>query len=306
MLPRKTQSFRDSEISQQLQRLIQLSNRPLVQVFVGVLTRYQLWIMAILFGVTLIFAILNPAPWLTIRRQVAIEFFSAVSQSLTALLGGLIVFLTVTSQLIAQRRLDDYRALQTQIEQLICLTQTLPSELGMFDEMLVEVIDYLVPLQMKDFPVWSSTADDEQATILENLLASFKHLWAENQQQLPLAARLQLQQILLVLNNMKEIIDGFIILYDRILEIGRFVWAIARLSFLLGLSLVFLLLFGIVELQDKFPDLSFPIMVTLAVWVLIALLELVGDTWFIYKNLHGPWKRAIYHWQYPLNSESKQ
>jgi hypothetical protein len=261
----------------------------------SVLTLYQLWIMAILFGVTLMFAILHPAPWLTIKRQVAIDFFSAVSQSLAALLGILIVFLTVTSQLIGQKRLDDYRALQTQIEQLICLTQMLPSELGIFNEMLVEMIGYLVPLQMKDFPIWSSTADDEQATILENLLANFKQLWAENQQQLSLSARLQLQQILLVLNNMKEIIDGFIALYDRILEIGRFVWAITRLSFLLGLSLIFLLLFGIVELQDKFPDLSFPIMTTLAVWVLIALLELVGDTWFIYKNLHGPWKRMTHY-----------
>ncbi|MFB2895857.1 hypothetical protein ACE1CI_23355 [Aerosakkonemataceae cyanobacterium BLCC-F50] len=293
MLPQKTQSLRDSEISRQLQRLVQLSNKPWVRVCVGVLTRYQLWIMAILFGVTLIFAILNPAPWLTIKRQVAIEFFSAVSQSLAALLGVLIVFLTVTSQLAAQRRLDDYRVLQTQIEQLIYLTQTLPSELSMFDEMLVEVIGYLVPLQMKDFPIWLSTADGEQATILENLLTSFKQLWVENQKQLPLDARLRLQQILLILNNMKEITDGFLILYDRFLEIGRFVWAIVRLSFLLGLSLVFLLLFGIVELQDKFPDLSFPIMTTLAVWVLIAILELVSDTWFIYKNLHSPWKRLI-------------
>lgn len=164
---RKLQSSDNSEALRRLQRLVQLSDTPLVRVSTAALTRYQLWIMGILFVVTLIFAIRNHAPWLTIKRVAAIEFFSAVSQSLAALLGVLIVFLTVTSQLTSQRRLDDYRALQTQIEQLICLTQTLPSELAVFDEMLVEVINYLVPLQLKDFPIWSSTANDEQALILE-------------------------------------------------------------------------------------------------------------------------------------------
>ena len=288
MSPWKAETFHSPKTLQTLQRLVQFGDSSLVRFYTAALIRYQLWIIGILFVVTLVFTIRHPAPWLTIKRQVAIEFFSAVSQSIAALLGVLIVFLTVTSQLIMQRRSDDYRALQTQIEQLICLAQTLPVELGMFDETLVEVIDYLVPLQMKDFPIRSSVVNTEQAIILENLLASFKQLWTEEQHILPLVARLHLQQILLVLNNMKEIIDGFLILYDRILEIGRFVVAISRLSFLLGLSLLFLLLFGIVELQDKFPDLSLPIMVTLAVWVLIALLELVRDTWFIYKNLHEP------------------
>jgi len=304
MPPRKPQSFDSSETLRKLQRLVQLSDTPLVRVSTAALTRYQLWLMGILFVVTLIFAMQNPAPWLTIKREVAIEFFSAVSQSLAALLGVLIVFLTVTSQLVAQRRLDDYRALQMQIEQLIRLTETLPSELGMFDEMLVEVINYLVPLQMKDFPIWSSIADDDEQTVmLEDLLTKFKHEWAEKQQQLPLATRLHLQQILLALNNMEEIIEGFFTLYNRILEMGRFILAIARLSFLLGISLIFLLLFGIVELQNIFPDLSLPIIVTLAVWVLIALLELVSNAWFVYKNFHGSWSRSIHHWYYQSHSD---
>lgn len=300
---RKLQSSHNSEALRRLQRLVQLSDTPLVRVSTAALTRYQLWLMALLFVVTLIFAIRNHAPWLTIKRVAAIEFFSAVSQSLAALLGVLIVFLTVTSQLTSQRRLDDYRALQTQIEQLICLTQTLPSELAMFDEMLVEVINYLVPLQLMDFPIWSSIANDEQALILEDVLAKFKHEWAEKQQQLPLAARLHLQQILLVLNNMEEILEGFLILYNRILEMARFIVAIARLSFLLGVSLLFLLLFGIVELQNSFPYLSLPIIVTLAVWVLIAVVELVSNAWFVYKNFHGPWSRSIHHWYYQARSD---
>lgn len=246
----------------------------------------------------LVFASLHPAPWLTVKQEVAIEFFSTVSQSLAALLGLLIVFLTMTSQLMAQRRLDDYRALQAQIDQLISLTQTLPSELGMFGETLVTAINYLVPLQMKDFPIGSSVAQDEQTAILENLLADFNREWVEKQQQLPLAARLHLQQILLVLTNMEEILEGFAMLYNRILEMGRFILAIARLSFLMGMSLLFLLLFGIVGLQDQFPDLSVPIIVTLAIWILIALLELVSNAWFVYKNLHGPWSRSIHYWYY--------
>ena len=303
MPPRKLQSFDRSETLRRLQRLVQLSDTRLMRVSTAALTRYQSWVMGILFVVTLIFAIQDPAPWLTIKREVAIEFFSAVSQSLAALLGVLIVFLTVTSQLTTQRRLDGYRALQTQIEQLIRLTQTLPSELGVSDEMLMEVINYLVPLQMKDFPIWSSIADDEQALILEDLLAKFKDEWAEKQQKLPLAAHLHLQQILLVLNNMEEILEGFLTLYNHILEMGRFILAIARLSFLLGISLVFLLLFGIVELQNSFPYLCLPIIVTLAAWVLIALLELVNNAWFVYKNFQGPWSRSTHHWYYQSRSD---
>ena len=240
--------------------------------------------MGVLFVATLIFAIRNPTPWLAVRQEVAIEFFSAVSQSLAALLGVLIVLLSVSSQLIAQQRLDDYRALQTQIEQLIHLTQALPSELNVFDEMLVEVINHLVPLQMKDFPIGSAMANDEQTIILGGLLTDFKQVWAEKKQQFPLSARLHLQQILLVLNNMEEILEGFLMLYNRVLEMGRFILAIIRLSFLLGISLLFLLLFGIVGLQNSFPDLSLPIIITLAIWVLIALLELVNNVWFVYRT----------------------
>ena len=300
---RKLQSFQSSETLRRLQRLVQLSNTPLVRVSAAVLTRYQLCIMGSLFGVTLVFAIQNRTPWLTVNQEVAIEFFSAVSQSLAALLGVLIIFLTVTTQLTSQRRLDDYRALQMQIEQLIHLTQTLPSELAVFDEMLVKVINYLVPLQMKDFPVWSSITNDQEALILEDLLVKFKYESAEKQHQLPLAAHLHLQQILLVLNNMQEIIEGFLTLYNRILEMGRFIFAIIRLSFLLGISLLFLLLFGIVELQNSFPYLSLPIIVTLAVWVLIAVVELVTNTWFVYKNFHDPWSRSIHHQYYQSRSD---
>lgn len=300
---REVQSFHHSETLRRLRCLIQLSDTHFARIFITVLIRYQLWIIGIVFGMTLIFVIHYPITWFTLNRQVAIEFFSAVSQSLAAILGVLIVFLTVISQLISQKRLDDYRAFQTQIEQLICLTQTLPSELGVFDEMLVEVINYFVPLQMKDFPIWSSVASNEEVVMLENLLFKFKNEWVEKQQHLPLSARLHIQQILLVLNNMEEILEGFFMLYNRILEMGRFIIAIARLSFLLGISLLFLLLFGIIELQDKFPLFSLPIMVTLAVWVLIALLELVGDAWFLYKNIHGPWSRSIHCWYYQSRLE---
>ncbi|MEH2119768.1 hypothetical protein, partial [Nostoc sp.] len=107
------------------------------------------------------------------------------------------------------------------------------------------------------------------------------------QQQYSLATHLYRQQILLVINNIEEIVEGFSRLYNRILEMSRFILAIVKLSFLLGVSLLFLLLFGIIDLQRKFPDLSLPVIVSLAIWVLIALLELVLDTWFLYKNLYG-------------------
>ncbi len=269
-----------------LQILVKLSNIPLVRTIIAVVTHHQLAIVGLVFVATLVFSIRENAPWLTVPKQVAIEFFSAVSQSLAALLGVLIVFLTFTSQLIAQRRYEDYYTLQIQIDQLIRLTQSLPPELSNFDKTLIALINYLVPLHLKDFPIWSTSS---QVLSWDKLLDNFKneHELTQVQQQCSLATHLHQQQILLVINNMEEILERFSRLYNRILEMSRFILAIVKLSFLLGVSLVFLLLFGIIDLQRKFPDISLPVIVSLAIWVLIALLELVLDTWFFYKNLYG-------------------
>ncbi|MEH1945857.1 MAG: hypothetical protein V7K77_02540 [Nostoc sp.] len=286
MSTRKAQRLEICEPVPGLQILVQLSNTPLVRTIIAIVTHHQLAIVGLVFVATLVFAMRENAPWLTVPKQVAIEFFSAVSQSLAALLGVLIVFLTFTSQLIAQRRYEDYYTLQIQIDQLIRLTQSLPPELSNFDETLIALINYLVPLHLKDFPIWSTSS---QVLPWDKLLDNFKHEQelTQVQQQYSLATHLHQQQILLVINNMEEILERFSRLYNRILEMSRFILAIVKLSFLLGVSLVFLLLFGIIDLQRKFPDLSLPVIVSLAIWVLIALLELVLDTWFFYKNLYG-------------------
>ncbi|MHC5738762.1 hypothetical protein [Nostoc sp.] len=286
MSTRKAQRLQICEPVPGLQILVQLSNTPLVRTVIAIVTHHQLAIVGLVFVATLIFSMRENAPWLTVPKQVAIEFFSAVSQSLAALLGVLIVFLTFTSQLIAQRRYEDYYTLQIQIDQLIRLTQSLPPELSNFDETLIALINYLVPLHLKDFPIWATSS---QVLPWDKLLDNFKneHELTQVQQQCSLAIHLHRQQILLVINNMEEILERFSRLYNRILEMSRFILAIVKLSFLLGVSLVFLLLFGIIDLQRKFPDLSLPVIVSLAIWVLIALLELVLDTWFFYKNLYG-------------------
>ncbi|MEH2163680.1 MAG: hypothetical protein V7K38_22220 [Nostoc sp.] len=286
MSTRKAQRLQMCEPVPGLQILVKLSNTPLVRTVITTVTRHQLAIVGVVFFTTLLFAMRENAPWLTVPKQVAIEFFSAVSQSLAALLGVLIVFLTFTSQLIAQRRHEDYYTLQIQIDQLIRLTQSLPAELSNFNQTLIALINYLVPLHLKDFPIW---ANSSQMLPLDKLLDNFKNEYelAQVQPECSLATHLHRQQILLVINNMEEILEGFSRLYNRIIEISRFILAIVKLSFLLGVSLLFLLLFGIIDLQRKFPDLSLPVIVSLAIWVLIALLELVLDTWFFYKNLYG-------------------
>ncbi|MEH2248126.1 hypothetical protein [Nostoc sp.] len=286
MSTRKAQRLQICQPVSGLQILVRLSNTPLVRTVITTVTHHQLAIVGVVFVVTLVFAMRENAPWLTVPKQVAIEFFSAVSQSLAALLGVLIVFLTFNSQLIAQRQHEDYYTLQIQIDQLIRLTQSLPPELSNFAETLIALINYLVPLHLKDLPIWPTSS---QVLPLDKLLDNFKneYEWAQVQQQCSLATHLHRQQILLVINNIEEIVEGFSRLYNRILEMSRFILAIVKLSFLLGVSLLFLLLFGIIDLQRKFPDLSLPVIVSLAIWVLIALLELVLDTWFLYKNLYG-------------------
>ncbi|GAX42432.1 hypothetical protein NIES4075_34330 [Tolypothrix sp. NIES-4075] len=267
-----------------LRILFQFSTIPLVRKAIMTLTHHQLSVVGFVFIVTFAFIIREDAPWVTLDKQVAIEFFSAVSQSLAALLGVLIIFLTFNTQLIAQRRHEDYYTLQLQIDQLIRLTQVLPSELNNLEQILIGMIDYLVPLHLKDFLISTTSY---QVLPLHKLFKNFKNKSSQVQQQWSIATHLQQQQILLVINNIEEILERFSRLYDRILEMSRFIVAIAKLSFLLGISLLFLLLFGIVGVQSKFPDLSLPVIVSLAIWVLIALLELVLDTWFLYKNLYG-------------------
>jgi len=238
------------------------------------------------FLLTLALALRDNASWIIIRKEVAIEFFSAVSQSLAALLGLLIVFLTFRIQAITSERLDHYRALQLQIDQLIRLTQELPLELQLFTDKLTEIIDYFVPLQMKDFP---SSISEYYLSSWNQTLKTFRDASARMNQRLPRPERLRLQQILLVLNNVDEILEVFSSLYSIILDMNLMIMTIAKLSFLLGISLVFLLLFGIVGLQSVFPDLSFPVVVTTAIWVLIALLELVLYSWKLYKELQISW-----------------
>ncbi|MDF5710857.1 MAG: hypothetical protein PUP90_25085 [Nostoc sp. S4] len=286
MSTRKAQRLEICQPVPGLKILVQLSNIPLVRTVIATLTRHQLAFVGVVFVTTLLFAMRENGPWLTVPKQVAIEFFSAVSQSLAALLGVLIVFLTFNSQLIAQRQYDDYYTLQIQIDQLIRLTQSLPPELSNFNETLVELINYLVPLHLKDFPIWETSS---QMLSLDKLLDNFKNEYerAQVQQQYSLATHLHWQQIFLVINNMEEILERFSRLYNRILEMSRFILAIVKLSFLLGVSLLFLLLFGIIDLQSKFPDLSLPVIFSLAFWLLISLLELVLDTWFFYKSLYG-------------------
>ncbi|MEC4814795.1 MAG: hypothetical protein SAK29_16165 [Scytonema sp. PMC 1069.18] len=266
-----------------LRILMQFNTIPLVRKTIIVLTHYQLTIVSFVFLITLAFVMRKHSPWIKLHQEVAIEFFSAVSQSLAALLGVLIVFLTFNSQLIVQRRHEDYYTLQIQIDLLIRLTQSLPSELSNFDQLLLRVIDYLVPLHLKDFSISTTSS---QALPLHEFLENFKHKSSQVQQRCSIATHLHLQQILLVINNIEEILEGFSQLDKRTLEMSRFIIAIAKLSFLLGISLLLLLLFGIVDVQSKFPNLSLPVIFSLAISVLIALLELVLDTWFLYKYLY--------------------
>jgi len=74
---------------------------------------------------------------------------------------------------------------------------------------------------------------------VDKLLDNFKneYEWVQVQPECSLATHLHRQQILLVINNMEEILEGFSRLYNRILEISRFILAIVKLSFLLALSI---------------------------------------------------------------------
>ncbi|MEH2465052.1 hypothetical protein, partial [Nostoc sp.] len=81
MSTRKARRLQICEPVPGLRILVQLSNTPLVRTVIATVTHHQLAIVGVVFFVTLVFAMRENDPWLTVPKQVAIEFFSAVSQS---------------------------------------------------------------------------------------------------------------------------------------------------------------------------------------------------------------------------------
>ncbi|HEY9845680.1 MAG TPA: hypothetical protein V6D03_05725 [Candidatus Caenarcaniphilales bacterium] len=274
-----------------VQRLVRLGSNPVGRSIVLLLIRHQLILLGLLFTITFTFARTSNrfATVIQISDEVAIEFFSATSQALAALLGLLIVFLTFRIQSIDQQRSSAYRALQAQLNQLIHLSVERPHELRVFDDDLSQIIDSFASLRMKHFPTWASQYD---APSFDKMTSGFISKYLELKEQIPRLARLHLQQILLVLDNVEEIVDTFSELYIGILLMSHTIVAIAKLSFLLGTSLVLLLLFGVLDLQQVFPDLDLPTIVTLVAWLLIVLLELVIDSWRLYNDFRQPWDHS--------------
>lgn len=275
-----------------VQLLVQLGSHPVGRPIVLFLTRHQLVLIGLVFVVTFAFSRDDNhlADFVQVPEQVAIEFFSVTSQALAALLGLLIVFLTFRIQTISQQRNSSYRELQAQLNQLIGLSLERPDELRMFDDDLAEIIDSFTLLRMKHFPTWASQYD---VPSFDKLASDFIHKSLGLKDQLPRAARLHLQQTFLVLDNIAEIVETFSDLYLGILLMSHTVIAIAKLSFLFGASLVSLLLFGVVDLQQALPDLELPTITTFVIWLLIVLLELVVDTWRLYNDLRQPWNHSV-------------
>lgn len=275
-----------------IQLLVRLGSNPVGRSIVLCLIRRQLVLIGLVFIITFIFSRdqNHLAGFVQIPDEVAIEFFSATSQALAALLGLLIVFLTFRIQTINEQRSTAYHELQAQISKLVHLSLDRPDELRVFDNDLVQIIDSFTFVRMKHFPTWASQYN---VSSFDQVLSGFTIKSLELKEQLPRLARLHLQHILLVLDNVAEIVETFSELYIAILLMSRTVVAIAKLAFLLGISLIFLLLFGVVDLQKVFPNLGLPAIVTLVTWLLVVLLELAVDTWRLYKELRQPWDHPV-------------
>lgn len=277
---------------QAIQLLVRLGSNPVGRSIVLFLIRHQLALIVLVFIITFAFARDRDhlAAFVQIPTQVAIEFFSATSQALAALLGLLIVFLTFRIQIINQQRSSAYRELQAQLSKLICLSLERPNELKVLDDDLVRIINSFTSLRMKHFPTWASQYD---VPSFDKMASGFTSKSLELKDQVSRLARLHLQQILLVLDNVAEIVETFSELYVDILMMSHTVIAIAKLSFLLGTSLVLLLLFGVIDLQNVFPDLGLPTILALMAWLLIVLLELVVDSWRLYNFFRQPWNHSV-------------
>lgn len=253
-------------------------------------TRLQSIIIGSVFVITFIFSRDNNylAAFIRIPYETIIEFFSALSQALGALLGLLIALLIFRMQGADQERKSAYLEFKAEIKRLTDIYLSRPDELNMLDKDLDLIVRSLEHLKMKDLPIDFSKEYDGPSW---EEMTGFVKKWQDLRKQMPPAFSWYSRQIALVLYNIEDIFNRLNIQYLNMGVIVRFMaYAIAKISWLLATSLVLLLVFGTIDRQGVFPELRLPIIFATVTWLLITISELVEHTRRLYRDLAMPWE----------------
>jgi hypothetical protein len=268
-----------------------LETIPLNQRIIGILltSRYQLILVSLVFVITFIFSRDKNylAASIEIPHELVVEFFSALSQALGALLGVLIVFLTFRLERISQERNATYDQLKSEIEELERFYAYLPNELDVFRDDIALILRNLRFLRMKDLPIEFSSHYDGLPwhELTQGFVDKLEKVQAEGR-----SWSSYLGGIGLVIAHIERILERVFIQYISFVTAGVLVKAVVKLAVLLGASIVLLLVFGTIDRHGIFPDVRLPVVFAIVTWLLITLFELVQYTRRLYRDTREPWE----------------
>lgn len=245
-------------------------------------TRNQAQILlGIFLGVSLVSFLVDLHAWIYISDDVVIQLYSAISQALAALLGLLIAIRIFSIQFHEQIKSQAYDDFINEVDNLRTLVYEHPVELeGLLGE-LGNAIAYFSFLRLEDMPQKYDVWENECPTVLEELFTRrsisspstklfYDHL---------------LSTMLRVETSMNRIGVSFI---GHKILIVQFK-SIIPLMFLLALSLLLLLLFGTVDVQEVIPNLTLPTAIAFLCWLFFALIDLLFEVEMLVRNFEESW-----------------
>jgi hypothetical protein len=218
--------------------------------------------------------------FLSIPTNSTKEFFLATSQILATVLGFYIAILILSVQLFGTERSKAIDVLQEKVEEISDLILKLPENLAPlkqeYDDLLFDLHDQIM------FMLGS-----EKMASSDKLNAHFRKInkYIETHD-------VQVEYITHIntyLWNVDRIINKSVIPYIGSIAIKKSSKILTKLLILLGISLLLYLIFGIVDLQNIFPNLNAPILFTYIYYLVLLLVEFGQIVFYLFENLRE-WK----------------
>lgn len=255
---------------------------------VSKITLLEIGITVVIFVFT--WTLFQNGKWLTtiiqIENSTAIEFFSAISQALGALVGFLIGFLIFVMQFIDQAKRQAYNDYKNETRQLSYLMINCPANLqAILLSDLDKLVGFLASLELRDLPKCFREADKR----LKDFGKSWKQ--ANDSERDPLN-RYYLHQLCWNLKNIEEDLSKLKVQHVSFKAMPYEFLAVPKMLFLIGASLLLLLSFGIVDIQDILPDLRLPLIFSTVAWLIMVLIELHSEMRYLLKNFIESWRWA--------------
>jgi hypothetical protein len=244
-------------------------------------SRRHVFIVFLVFMITFVVTKYNPfiAARFQISDPTAVQFHSVVAQSLAGLLALLITFMLFSLQGADQRLMGADQKLRSELRQLSLVAGTCPARLRAIRDDLKEIVAVYSSLGVQELSPGSSSRPAWDA-----VLEDFAQDYAALGEAPPRAIRPYLDQIVFCLKGIEEALNEIGMQFIAMVITQVLVSTIISFAFLLGVSLVAVLVFGTIPVGKLCPALANAITVALLCWTLLTLLQLARHTSDIYRD----------------------